>query len=603
MGKGALIAAVFVIVTTMTMLFNTQLQTRETEQREYKRQANQVARELAMDGRKVVLSSWILSNGTQSSWSTGPMYRDGGRIVVTGMGMSNDTLDFTVLADYDSTVHEVRSRFTWTDFSLNPFQMKSWKIDPSISSSAQLNLGSSLALDDQNIQDLEDILVDDLGLIAALGDIGLDWSTMVTDLETELNNNGHTHLTPLLEIDEAYRLANETSQGIYYPDQINQVVTEFALANPSLLQSSSDFGSLGAEFGISDGYQMLTFEGDLNVTSDFIGKGILVVEGDLIVPSGVDFNWEGIILVKPPVTDLNPVVDFSGNVNIEGMFVSLQEVFNAGHMDVSVMRDVSGVWTLPVGADIQDQDVLKHTHDYTAAQGNYVVFHSDRAGAPNHEGYTKFDQTLGMLNAGDEIFFEIFNHTAHGLGLVQVDLVGSDPVFQSVPAGFDSTLAVSGNVYRTQPFPVSDLEHFDITITRLSSLKKMWDDGNNYPGCSYSSGPHCVWHDFNRYGALTIRLYSTNAGVDKKVYEASLYWHKRTDEDEDFNDAMNDLIADLQDPSNGFDLTIGDSTNITADLGAILNLDPFDGIDFGAAHVGTWHRQWAPGEAGNPLLP
>ena len=603
MGKGAIIAAVFVIATTMTMLFNAQLQTRETEKREYKRQANQVARELAMEGRKVVLASWILSNGKQSSWTTGPIQRDGGRILVSNMGMFNDTLDFSVQADYDSTVHEVRSRFTWTDFTLNPFQLRSWKINPDISSTAQLNLGSALALDDQNVQDLEGILVNDLGLISSLSDIGIDWSTMVTNVATELNNKGHTHLTPLLEIDELYRQDKSVLNGIFYPDQINQAVTEFAVGYPALHQTVSDFGSLGSDFGISDGYQMLTVEGNLTISNDFIGKGILVVEGDLVVPSGVNFNWEGIILVKPPVTDMNPTVDFSGNVNIEGMFVSLQEVLNAGHMDVSVMRDVSGVWALPVGADIQDQDVLKHTHDYTSKEGNYVVFHSDRAGAPNHEGYTRFDQTLGMLNAGDEIFFEIFNHTAHGMGLVQVDLVGSDPVFQSVPAGFDSTLAVTGNVYRTQSFPVSALEHFDITITRLSSLKKMWDDGNNYPGCSYSSGPHCVWHDHNRYGSLTIRLYSTNAGVDKKVYEASLYWHKRTDEDQDFNDAMNDLITNLQDASSGFDLTIGDSTSITADLGAILNLDPFNTIDFGATHVGTWHRQWAPGETGNPLLP
>ena len=603
MGKGALIAAVFVIATTMTMLFNAQLQTRETEEREYERQANHVARELAMEGRKIVLSNWILSNGTQSSWGLGPINRDGGRILVNSMGMFNDTLDFTVQADYDSTVHQVRSRFTWTDFTLNSFQLKSWKINPNISSSAQLNLGASLALDDQNIEDLEDILVDDLGLVSSLSDIGIDWSTMVTNVETELNNKGHTHLTPLLEIDALYRQDKESLNGIFFPDQINQVVTEFALGNPSLHQTVSDFGGLGADFGISDGYQMLTIQGNLNVASNFSGKGILVVEGDLVVPSGVDFNWEGIILMKPPVSDMNPVLDLSGNVNIEGMFVSLQEVLNAGHMDLSVMRDVSGVWSLPVGADIQDQDILKHTHDYTSQQGNYVVFHSDRASAPNHEGYTKFDQTLSMLNAGDEIFFELFNHTAHGMGLVQIDLVGQDPVFQSVPAGFDSTLALSGNVYRTQSFPVGDLEHFDITVTRLSSLKKMWDDGNNYPGCSYSSGPHCVWHDFNRYGSLTIRLFSTNGGVDKKVYEASLYWHKRTDEDEDFNDAMNDLISDLQDSSNGFDLIVGDSTRIKADLGSILNLDPFSGIDFGAKHVGTWHRQWAPGEAGNPLLP
>ena len=107
-----------------------------------------------------------------------------------------------------------------------------------------------------------------------------------------------------------------------------------------------------------------------------------------------------------------------------------------------------------------------------------------------------------------------------------------------MPAGFDTTLQVPGNKYRSIPFDPADLEHFDISITRLSSLRKMWDTGSNYPGCAYDSGPKCVWHNHNRMEALTIRLFSTDGTTDTRIYEASLYWHKRTDEEEDFNNDM-----------------------------------------------------------------
>ena len=598
MGKGALVAAVFVLATTMTMLFSAQLQSRETEQVEYERQANFMARELAMEGRKAVLAEWIVRGGILNSWLGSPVIRDGGRIIVSSLSQSGNILDFTVQADYDSTVHQVRSRYEWQDFAMNSFQMKSWRVNPSISTLATLDF-DSLALDDQNVQDLDEILVQELGIIASLSDVDIDWVDLVNDMALATGGHG----VGISQISQPQRDYFATQEGIFFPDQINQAVAEFALGNPGVLQTVTSFGSLGLDFGISDGLQMLTVEGDLMVTNDFVGKGILVVEGDLVVPSGIRFDWDGIILVKPPSTDMNPVIDFSGNVNIEGMFVSLQEPINAGHMDLSIMRDMTGVWALPNGTDIQDQDVLKHTHDYTSHQGNYVVFHSDRYGAPNHEGYTRFNDTVSKLSSSDSVFIEIYNHSNHGLGLIQLDLAGEAAVFQSIPAGFDSTLAATGNIYRTRNFDPADLEHFDVTITRLSSLRKLWDTGSPYlPECTYDSGPHCVWHTSSRMNALTIRLYSTDGVSESRVYDASLYWHKRTDEDEDFNNDMADLVSALQDPSNGLDLTISDNTTIRSDVGAILNLGPFSGVNFGATHLGTWHRQWAPGEAGNPLL-
>ena len=603
MGKGALIAAAFVLATTMTMLFSAQLQSRETDELEYKRQANQVARELAMEGRKAVLASWIQSQamGALPVQPFNLINRDGGRIFIKNFIPSGNTIDFTIQADYDSTVHEVRSRFAWQSFAVNPMQLNTWRIIPTISPMAALNI-PTLGLDKNSVEELDSILVGDLGLITSLSDVSIGWEGVggvKSTLEAELVTSGNSSLTPVDVIDATNRSTYESMDGIFFPDQVNQVVTEFAIAHPSEHLTVSDLSGLSGEFGISDGYQMLTVSENLTLSNNFTGKGILVVEGDLVVPTGVDFSWDGIILIKPPVTSMSPRVDFSGNVQIEGMFVTLQEVINTGHMDLSVMRDMSGSWPYASGTST---NVLKHTHDYTSHQGNYVVFHSDQAGAPNHESYTRFNETLGLLSAGDEIILELVNHTNHGYGIMQIDRVGESPVFQSVPAGFDSTLSAPGNVYRTAPFPPADLEHLDIAITRLSSLRKMWDNGSNYPGCSHNEGPLCVWYSTNRYSALTLRMYSYALGTETMVYEASLYWHRREDEEEEFNEDMTDLTTALQDPTNGLNLNVGANTSITADLSSILSLGPFNGIEFGADHLGTWHRQWAPDDAGNPLV-
>ncbi len=601
MGKGALLGALFVLSMTMVMLMNAQNQSRETDDREYEQQTNQLARALAMEGRKAVLAAWARSNGALTAQPFSSINRDGGRIQMLDYTLTGSTLDFTVQADYDSTVHEVRSRFEWQDFVINPFQMKTWRVDPTIHPNATLNF-STVGIDDQNMEELEDILVVDLSLISDLSEIGVDFDTLRYTLETELAASGHSGIS-IFEIDQTYRDVHQSQDGIFYPDQVNQAVEEFALAHPAQHISLSSASGFGSTFGFGDGYQMVTVEGDMVLSNDLQGKGILVVEGDLIIPPGVGFDWRGIVLVKPPANSMNPDIELNGNVNIEGMFVSLQEVLlNVGHMDLSVYRDMSGVWAMPQGADVQDQEVLKHTHDYTAREGNYVVFHSDLGGYPNHQGYSKFNETLGLLNPGDEIFLEIFNPAAHGLGVMHVELTTGPALFQSVPAGFDSTIALAGNLYRTQPFPAGELEHFDIAITRLSSLRKMWDPpSGSYPGCSTFDGPRCVWRDYNRYGSLTLQMYSTNAGVEKLLYGASLYWHKRRDEEEDFTEEMEDLMDMMKDPANELDLVVGGNTTFTPNLGAILNLLESSGVSFGAKHLGTWHRQWAPDDPNNPL--
>lgn len=611
MGKGALVIAIAVVFSTLLAVFNMQGQANETDARENKKRSLEVARDLAMTGRKLVLTHWVDSEGSSSIAQpfTDTLIRDGGKIWIEDFSFPTaNVLEFRAYGAYDSTVHEIRSRFSWQGFALNPVQFKVGALQPSISQLSVLDL-ESIALDDQSLQDLEDVFVNDLAQITDLSEWGLGLTETSNALENALINGGKGALASQLQsFTQAERDAFDGQAGLFYPDQISEAVEVYALSNPSEHQVASSAGDLSATFGLDGSKSMLTVEGDLTLSSDFSGKGILVVEGDLIVPPGVTFNWDGVILVKPPQTSLNPAINLGGDVTIEGAIVALHEGMpNTGHMDVSVYRDMSGIWSSAFGQDFHHSEILQHTHDFTSKKGNRVVFHSDDVSEPDHEGNTYFNETMGLI--ADSIFFEIVNHHNHGRGVIMIDRTTDLPVLQTAGGGFDPSIAEPGNEYRSIAMPIGELEHFDISITRLSSLKKMWDTGEDYDPCYHpigkTSGPDCVWADFNRYGSLGLRAYKRNRalGPDRMVYEASLYWHRRTDEEEEFEDEMEGLANDLQSSDYGLDLVIGDNTIIRGDKSALLNLGAFSGLaaNFGVTNLGTWHRQWEASDANNPL--
>lgn len=613
MGKGALIAAVAVVFSTLLMLFNSQLQANQTGNRENNSRSTQMARELALVGRKLVLTDWVSHDGSSGNAPfSDTLKRGGGKIWIDMSSWSNsdDTLDFRILASYDSVVHEIRSRYAWNGFALNPMQLKVGALDPDISNLANLDF-TGIALDDQSLQDLSSVLVDELGLISDLSDYGLGLTETHDALQAELADNGFADLANNITLfTEAERLAYEGQDGIFFPDQISQAVDAFALEYPAQHQVINDVGDLGSTFGINDSFSMLTIEGNTTLAGDLEGQGVLVIEGDFVVPEGVTFSWEGVILVKPPQSSMSPVIDLSGHVNIRGALVALHDGLpNTGHMDVSVMRDVTGIWPTPFGTDIEDQEVLRHTHDFTSSFGNRVVFISNDAGDPAHESQAKMNETIGLFLPADSIFFEIYNHTQNGAGLIVLDRTSDSLYVQPAGVGFDDAIADPGNKYRTINFDPSEIEHLDIAITRLSGLQKMWDTGSAYPDCMHPTnpqdGPRCVWSGYNRYHALTIRMYATALGVDRLAYEASLYWHRRQDEEEEFEEEMEDLAEELQDPNYGLDLIIGDNTSIFGDVSSVLGLPAFSGIgaSIGVENLGTWHRQWAANDPANPLHP
>lgn len=625
MGKGAIIAAAGISFIAIMFLSNMQLISRDTATRQVDHQSGQIARELAIKGRKLVLSDWIQQGGGGGSYSkpfSTPINENGGTIEIRDpFTLTGNVLDFTVRGTFEGAVHEIRSQFQWNGFGVNPFQVKAVKLDLEVENTTQLNL-SSLALDDQGINDLDQVLIQDLGLGSSLADFNLSIADVESEILTEFSDNGISGITVNI-IDQAKRDQMDSQNGMFFPDQVVQKVDQFITEHPSQEAKYQNVGSLPQTFGQSPPL-VLRFEGDMVLTDHLSGQGVLIVEGNLVVPDKISFDWQGLVIVKPADGVHNPVINFEGPSNINGSLIAIHETIpNSGHMDVTSFRDVSGVWSSPHGAEMYQMGNtingelqpnwpwwLFHTHDFTAKEGNAVVLYAPTAAERIHEDRLYFNETLELFDPNDHIFLELYNQGNHGRGILTYGLQGKTYTSYPVAAGFAPSEANPANHYRTKNFKIQDLEFLQLGVTRLSALKKMWDDSENpFPGCVNMSGRNgavCVSEAHNRHESLTLRMYKTGDGPAKRVYETSFYWHRQEVEEEDFNNDMADLVTDLTSDDYGFDISLGDSTIITADNDALAFIA--GGIDVGiggsgitASNLGTWHRHWEAGDPDNPL--
>ena len=610
MGKGALIAAAAVTALALIFMSNTQLISRETDNSQLNYQTGEMARELAMKAHKLIVAGWIADKGagTPPFGLNNPVSDDGGTYALEEYNLSSGILDFRVRGIYDGTVHDVRSRYQWHGFGVKALQFKGVSTDLIVSPTAQFDF-KNLAVDDLAINELE-MMLKDLEHPYDLDDYDLEVEDLMDDIEDAFSNAGHNMTAEL--IDQAQRDALGTQNGMFFPDQVLQAVDSYVASNPTSQTIISDPTGIPSSFG-GGGDMVLRLEGDVSLSSgqELRGAGILIVEGNLVVASGATLGWDGIVLVKPPDGTLNPQVDFSGDVAINGSFIAIHESLpNTGHMDVTTYRDYFGSWFNPYGAENKLSHwlwCLYHRHDFTTAYGNSIVYHSNVAGERIHESEVYLFETLSTLNPTDQIFFEILNPMKHGRGIITLGINGFPQSAYPVEAGFDPSIAAPGNKYRTIPFNVSDLSYFRTDITRLSSLNKMWDDSTSaYPNCTAPnpySGPQCVSYDANRRGSLAFRLYKIQSGTETRVYEASMYWHKRADEEEEFQDEMQELINQIGSDDFGLDINLGDNTRITTNDDVKYLLNAVGGGAITVQNLGTWHKHWEPYDPDNPLLP
>ncbi len=398
---------------------------------------------------------------------------------------------------------------------------------------------------------------------------------------------------------------------MYFPDQVQQAINTYIDNNPGVELAVSNPASIPDDFGLA-GPNVLRIEGDLSVSpyTEISGHGVLIVEGNLIVQDNATFNWDGLILVAPPSSNLNPQINFVGESNINGSIVALQEAIpNSGHMDVTSFRDFTGAWLSPHGLDKYQSSWpwwLFHTHDYTAKVGNNVTWTAPTAAERVHENRLFFYETLSMLDPNDNVYLELNHPQNHGRGILSIGIKGDTLKSHPVAAGFDPDRAFPGNAYKTKVFKVKDLDWLSVDIDRLSSLKKMWDDSDNpFPGCSIWGGINgaiCVGEALNRQEALTVRLYKIGGGPPKRIFETALYWHRQEAEEELFEDEMANFVDELTSGDFGVDLSFGDSTHFRQDDTVLFNLSSIGGGNqMGMHNLGTWHRHWDAEDPENPI--
>ncbi len=610
MGKVSIVAAIAFSFIGYILLENMQQASRETDVRQGDYLSSQVARELAIKGRKLILANWIESGGTSFALPD-TIYESGGNISFNPAEFSivGDVIDFKVRGVYNGAVHDIRSRFQFATFGANPLQIKAAELDLSIDPGADLGI-DAITLDDHALNELHGVLVEDLILGSSLGDFGLGFEMLQNEINQELEDAGYANLINLTLMEEADRNLYDGQNGMFFPDQVLQSINDHVIEHPSSQTIIADGGSMPSDFGLT-GPSVLRVEGDLSVPaySDVSGTGILVVEGNLIVEDNAIFNWDGLIVVSPPSDNLNPQINFIGETNLNGSLVLLQETIpNSGHMDVTTFRDYSGAWSSPFGVGKYQSFWpwwLFHTHDFSSIEGNSVVFYAPTAAERIHEDRLHLDETLQSLDANEEVFLELYNSGSHGRGILTLDIAGQPEKAHPVAAGFDPSLASVGDAYRSQNFKASELERLRIDVTRLSSLRKMWDNTETpFPDCNIWGGvmgPICVAETHYRQNALTLRLYKDNAGAPKRIYETTLYWHRREDEEEQFESEMDAYVDSLNSDNFGVDLTFGDSTSFHMDDTVLQVLSGFGGgATMGLHNLGTWHRHWQSDDPNNP---
>ena len=612
MGKAALIGVIALSFLALITLRNTQSISRTTNDKQLEFQVGFMARELAMKGRKLVMSSWIKNNGSNAR-DIGTINDGGGTITLLSdsvKSLNGNEIGFTIRGVYDGAVHDVTSRLRWGSILSSPLQMKVPDLNLTVSSSAVLNM-DQIAIDTQSLDDLEQTLVTDLNLVPSLASLNLGASEIKTEIDNELQAAGYGVDDPeVILIDHEARSEFEDSQdGVHYPDQVIQMINSYVNTHPGSQISYADDASLPTTFDGST-HTVLRVKDNVELSSDLVGQGVLIVEGDFKVPAGITFDWTGLVVVAPPSGDLSGFIDLSGIVNINGGLVIAQDGLpNTGHMDLTINTDPFSSWLYPWGSSgTLYQPWMQHTHDFSGSRGTQVGFTSTLPGFTVHSSETQFDSFFGSLASTDELIFELVNHTNHGLATLTMDIAGIGFTASRVSAGFDDLIKSSTNDYRTNPIKVGDINHLDIAINRLSSLKKLWDTGNDYDFCynvdDKKQGPDCVGGTYNnRFESFALRVYKWNGVVEQHIYDASLYWHRRQDEEEDYENDMNDLIDDINAQNYGMDINIGDNTTITVDNSAMNIIGGITGTSSGnITNLGTWHRHWEPDDVDNPLL-
>ena len=557
-------------------------------------QADVLARQIAETGQSLALASMVGEEGfvdpgmtgCPSPGTTGCAY-DGGTFTVNSVrSADNREVTVTVEGRFGGAVHRVESTYSFDPMEYpGPIWLDVPYATASVATGARV---SGTASDHPSRFDARKF--DALGLAA----IGLNRGTMASAVAGQLSRaQGALNVPtaaqwearagvagPLLE-DLSQRNDIVGAEGLYQSAVAAMAATDVTLTGATTVTGTQTWGA-------RDGITRIK-EGGLTVAGTLRGSGILIVEGPLVVPAGRTLTWDGIVIVRADV-QLLPV-QLLGDADITGSLVVAQNALPpGGHLDVTVMRGPAGMpgapgarpspnWPLqsPV-----DYPWWEHSHRFDLEpagrpRGGHIEF--ARNGRGTQEAETQFWTTMEAVGS-ERVRLEFKHPEAHGFARFAVGLASEATLIEgSVRNGFGSLAGTSA--YRTRPFPANDLRTLTVDVQSLRALRRLFDGEGT---CDGGSWPFCVGRDWNRQGALSVRVVRERGNAT--VYDAAVYWHMQAEERAAHEAEEAAWMASIRGGTSfGTRLEMGSQASVTYNLARIVRLAEKVGFDGNEVHL------------------
>lgn len=605
MGKAAILLVAAAAIGGATLMLSAQLSSRDSDARQGEHRADVLAREAARSVHALVLDRIVDSGARTFTTNTGlptTFAHSGGQASVAYLpDLMNRTADFTVSVEHSGAVHEIRSQYGWPQQFAGgipaPVMLQSPWASMNMAEGSSI-IGNRPVMVDQNpFTDLG------LGEFLDINDMLGGISSAIDGSSSDIQNDGGLGQPcasgPMCGLDNLDEYL--TDQGGMGLMELFESLLAQANDNPDryIWYDSNKVFNGTSTYGSPQYPVIVHVEGGVAMqtpNSYLTGHGALIVEGDLNIMRGANFEWNGIVMVVSGNRRVE--VGLHGNVLIRGALIGIQEgAPEGGHMDVTVWRDLQGVWLEPNGTLIETPagwGVRAHAHTHRfdhATRGQNVIF--ARNGSGPHEGRLKFMRALNDMGTRN-VYLEIGNPTRHGLTRFEVDVTGEGSFEGSVRDGWGSFAGNGASAFQSRPFQANRLRSLAFEIRSLRLLLRGFDSND-----TCRDWPACISDDMTRKGALALRV--RDASTHALLYDSGIYWHRKAEghpeniqeriEEERWRESL------LSGGEFGLNVVMGDNATIEYDaqaLAGILQMAGLASSDGSIIHLASWTRHFSP---------
>ena len=556
-------------------------------------EADVVAREIAETARSLAVAQLLRDEGFEDTLAGGVRALDGGEYTVDVASIDQYGVTLVVTARYGGAVHRSRSTYLYDPMDVpGPMWIDGPVVSADLVDGARPTISGGgqrkgVLLDPRRHEEheLEEFYkMEDQE--ASLRDVlqGSDAefeSTRAADWEGGAEGRG------LLG-----NLGVETTQDLYYKAlaRFDARDGDQKIAGPRTVSTSVDWSG-----GQRD--RITVVDGDLRVAPGgaVSGSGVLVVNGGLFVEDGPvpgALVWSGLVIVQSDADELP--IELEGRVQIRGALAVAHTAYPpGGHLDVSVYGNLAGMSpSNPAGAHrgqrewSADRPWFDHSHAFDRlahptiageTRGGHVVYLQGGAAGPYENDIVAVRLFMNYMSASGAgstpVYLAFGNPQNHGYAQYRLDVAGQPDVLRgTVQEGFPEAFRHPDGGHRSAVFPLDRLRSLDVNVQSLRALRRSFDDS----GCG--SYPECIGNDWNRRGALAVRL--VRASDDKRLYESTLYWHMRQDEVEAYEASVAEWQEKIKRQEGyGAFVTLGDGVDIRFrhnDLDALVEKMDFE---------------------------